>query len=132
MQVRSRKIYLFIWLLLSAGCFMPIAQANSQTWRPSQDQVAVAMDLMDRYLTKMGAADAREAYGLMTEGFRDMVPFATFAQDQLSTTSLTGDLIGRKILHIEWSKDPSGGPKPGVYVSVDLTLVFQRTHLYCG
>ena len=121
-----------VLLALVLAALPPLRPAAAAEWAPTAQQKDAANSLLDKYLGLMSAGSAEAAYGLMTESYRSTVTPADFERDFSRNYAETGKLTGQKVLHVEWLKDPPNSERPGVFAAIDITLQFERVHLYCG
>ncbi len=60
------------------------------------------------------------------------MPQPVFSQMLTAFNVKAGPVVERRITMLTWTKDPPGGPAPGVYAAFDLVSRFAKVDRHCG
>ena len=101
-------------------------------WGPSAEQRARAREILDRYLRALDGAQYEQAYGYLSDIFRQYTDFATFQARANKFNALAGSVRAREIVAVTWTKNPAHSPAPGVYAAIDLVSQFDNIDRHCG
>ena len=101
-------------------------------WVPSAEQRAGAPEILDKYLRALDGAQYEQAYGYLSDIFRQHTDFATFQDRANKFNALAGSVRAREIVAINWTKNPAHSPALGVYAAIDLVSKFDNIDRHCG
>jgi hypothetical protein len=105
---------------------------SARGWTPSGEQKQALAQALHDFLGEVDAGRAEEAYAFFTEQNRRLLTPQQFASEVSQFNTLAGPLRARRILRIEWTKDPASAPGPGIYAAIDLSARYANVDRSCG
>jgi hypothetical protein len=105
---------------------------SARGWTPSGEQKQALAQALHDFLGEVDAGRAEEAYAFFTEQNRRLFTPQQFASEVSQFNTLAGPLRARRILRIEWAKDPASAPRPGIYAAIDLSARYANVERSCG
>lgn len=109
-----------------------ITTDSAQGWLPSEELERNVKEIVDRYFTAVDKGRYREAYDMMSDANKALLPYAQFEEQSKKFQAQAGPLRRREVLKITWTKDPADAPYPGVYAAIDEAAIFRDVDRQCG
>lgn len=109
-----------------------ITSDSAPGWLPSEGLERDVKETFDRYFAAIDSGRYREAYGMMSDANKAMLPYEEFEQQSTQFHAQAGPLTRREVLKITWTKDPANAPYPGVYAAIDEAATFRDVDRQCG
>lgn len=101
-------------------------------WTPSVELEQRARKTALDFLAAKDSGRASDAYSMLANDTRALIPLADYLQQAASLRAKTGAVTERRIVAITWTKDSRSAPHPGLYVAVDLVSRFANVDRDCG
>jgi hypothetical protein len=109
-----------------------ITRDSAPGWIPSEELAREVKETADRYFNAIDGGRYREAYGMMSAGYKAMLSYEQFEQQSKKFHAQAGPLKQREVLKTTWTKDPANAPYPGVYAAVDEVATYVNVDRQCG
>ena len=105
---------------------------SAEGWLPTVDQEQEVRKAAENYLRNKEQGRTRDAYEFLADAQKRSVSLSDFLNNVSSFNSKSGESLAHKVLQITWTKDPRGGPFPGVFAAVDIASKYAKIDRACG
>ncbi len=109
-----------------------ITSDSATGWLPSEELEREAYVTARRYFAAVDAGEYDQAYAMLGDGLKRLLPFDQFATSARKFAIQGGSLKDRRALKLTWTKDPSNAPQPGIYAALDVASRFVGVDRHCG
>jgi Protein of unknown function (DUF4019) len=109
-----------------------VTRDSTPGWVPTEDQQARAVQALAKYFSFVEHGDYRKAYDFLTPVFKQSLSFEKFSELSSHYWSKSGEILGRSILKVTWTKDSPNAPIPGVYAAIDIAIKSTNIDRQCG
>ena len=85
-----------------------------------------------KFLAAKDGGQAAEAYAMLSDLDKAHQPFADFASALEVFNHRAGAVLERRVVAVNWTKNPAQAPLPGIYAAVDIVSRFAEIDRDCG
>ena len=109
-----------------------VTSDSAEGWLPTGDQEQDVRKAAENYLRNKEQGRTRDAYEFLADAQKKSVSLSDFSNNASSFNSQSGESLAHKVMQITWTKNPHGGPFPGVFAAVDIVSKYAKIDRACG